>query len=54
MLVVAPGTGVKTLKELIALARQKPGQLNFGSAGIGIGTHYSGELFNLAAGTRPE
>jgi tripartite-type tricarboxylate transporter receptor subunit TctC len=52
MLVVAPGLGVKTLKELIALARQKPGQLNFGSAGIGSGIHYSMELFNLAAGIK--
>ena len=52
MLVVAPSLGVKTLKELIALARQKPGQLNFGSAGIGSGIHYSMELFNLAAGIK--
>jgi tripartite-type tricarboxylate transporter receptor subunit TctC len=52
MLVVAPGLGVKTLKELIALARQKPGQLNFGSAGIGSGIHYTMELFNLAAGIK--
>jgi tripartite-type tricarboxylate transporter receptor subunit TctC len=52
MLVVAPSLGVKTLKELIALARQKPGQLNFGSAGIGSGIHYTMELFNLAAGIK--
>ena len=52
MLVVAPGLGAKTLKEMIALARQKPGQLNFGSSGIASGTHYVGELFNLAAGIK--
>jgi tripartite-type tricarboxylate transporter receptor subunit TctC len=46
---VAPSLGVKSVKELVALARQKPGQLNFGSSGIGSGTHYGGELFKLAA-----
>lgn len=52
MLIVAPNLGVKSLKELIALAKQKPGQLNFGSSGIGSGTHYAGELFMLAAGIK--
>ena len=52
MIVVPPSLGVKTLKELIALAKQKPGQLNYGSAGIGSGTHYSAELFALAAGIK--
>lgn len=50
VLVVAPGLGVKSVKDLIALAQQKPGQLNFSSSGIGSGTHYAGELFKLAAG----
>ena len=50
MLVVAPATGIKTLAELIALAKQKPGQLNFASAGTGSGTHINGEKFKLAAG----
>ena len=50
MLVVSPGLGVKSVKELIALAQQKPGLVNFGSSGIGSGTHYAGELFKLAAG----
>ena len=50
VIVVAPTLGVKTLKELIALAKQKPKQLNFASSGIGSGTHYGGELFNLTAG----
>ena len=47
--VVSPSLGVKSANELIALARQKPGQINFASAGIGSGTHYIGELFKLAA-----
>lgn len=51
-LVVSPTLGPKTVKELIALARQKPGGLNFGSSGIGSGTHYATELFNLAAGIK--
>jgi tripartite-type tricarboxylate transporter receptor subunit TctC len=50
VLVVAPSTGVKTVAELIALAKQKPGQLNFGSAGTGSGTHINAEKFKLAAG----
>ena len=50
VLVVAPGLGVKSTRELIALAREKPGQTNFGSSGIGSGTHFAGELFKLAAG----
>ena len=49
VLVVAPNLGVKSVKDLIALAREKPGQLNFGSSGIGGGTHYGGELFKLSA-----
>ncbi len=49
-LVVAPSLGIRTVKELIALAQQKAGQLNFGSSGIASGTHYAGELFKLTAG----
>jgi tripartite-type tricarboxylate transporter receptor subunit TctC len=44
-LIVAPSLGVKSAKELIALALSKPGQLNFASAGIGTGTHFAAELF---------
>ena len=50
VLVAAPATGAKSVKELIALAKSKPGQLQYGSAGIGSGAHYVGELFRLAAG----
>jgi tripartite-type tricarboxylate transporter receptor subunit TctC len=50
VLVVGPALGVKTVKELIALAREKKGQLNFASTGIGSGPHYGAELFKLAAG----
>ena len=45
VLVVAPATGFKTLGDLLAAARAKPGALNFGSAGSGSGTHLAGEKF---------
>jgi tripartite-type tricarboxylate transporter receptor subunit TctC len=50
VLVVSPALGVKSVKDLIALAKQKPGTINFGSAGIGSGTHINGEQFKVAAG----
>ncbi len=50
VLIVAPASGIKSVAELIALAKQKPGQLNFGSAGTGSGTHINAEKFKLAAG----
>ncbi len=48
ILVVAPALGAKSVKELIALAKSKPGQFNFSSAGIGSGTQINGEMFKLA------
>jgi tripartite-type tricarboxylate transporter receptor subunit TctC len=50
ILVVAPALGAKSIKELIALAKSKPAQFNFSSAGIGSGTQINGEMFKLAAG----
>jgi tripartite-type tricarboxylate transporter receptor subunit TctC len=50
VMIVAPALGVKSVKDLIALARSKPGQINFASAGIGSGTHLNGEQFRYAAG----
>ena len=50
LLVVAPSLGVKSVKDLIALAKAKPGQLNFSSAGVGSGTHFSAEQFKAQAG----
>ncbi len=50
LLVVAPSLGVKSVKELIALAKQKPGQLNFSTSGVGSGMHLNAEQFRFAAG----
>ena len=50
LLIVAPALGPKSVKELIAYAKAKPGQFNFSSAGIGSGTQINGEMFRLAAG----
>ena len=45
LLVVPPSLGAKSVRELVAMAKAKPGQLNFSSAGVGSGTHFAGELF---------
>jgi len=50
MLAVNPSVPVKTLQDVIALARAKPGQLNYASAGTGTGTHISAELLKQATG----
>jgi len=50
VLVVAPASGLRTVADLIAAAKKSPGALNYGSAGIGSGTHVNAEKFKLAAG----
>src|SRR3954470_2120216 len=47
---VHPSVSVHSIKELIALAKAKPGQLNYSAAGVGTNPHIAGELFNLLAG----
>jgi tripartite-type tricarboxylate transporter receptor subunit TctC len=50
IVVVHPGVAAKTLKEFIALAKQKPGALRHGSAGVGSSNHLAAELFKKVAG----
>ena len=50
-LVITPGLAVKNVRELIALAKSKPGSLNYASTGGGGGSHLATEYFKLATGT---
>ena len=50
VLVVPPSRGWKTVRDLIAAAKAKPGELNFGSAGVGSATHMNEEKFRIKAG----
>lgn len=49
-LIVHPSVPVHSAKELIALAKARPGQLTYGSAGVGQVSHLNGELFKIMAG----
>ncbi len=51
-MVVNPVVPVKTMKEFIALAKSKPGVLNYGSSGAGTTVHLAGELFSVMTGTK--
>ena len=50
VMVVTPSLGVRTMRELVERAREKPGQLNFGSNGNGTSQHLGGELFKMRNG----
>jgi tripartite-type tricarboxylate transporter receptor subunit TctC len=50
VLAINPTLPVNSVKELVALAKQKPGELNYASAGVGSFQHLGGELFKLTAG----
>lgn len=52
ILVVHPSLPVKSVKELIALTKSRPGQLDFASAGSGSSSHLAGELFNSMGGVK--
>ena len=52
LVVVHPSLPVKSIRELIQLARARPDQLTYGSGGIGATPHMAGELFKLATGAR--
>src|SRR4030095_9083701 len=50
VLVVSPQLGVKSVKDLVAMAKAKPGQLNYATAGTGSAAHICAEKFRVAAG----
>ncbi len=52
LVVVHPSVPARTMKELISLAKSRPGQLNFGSAGSGTPLHIAGEMLNTVAGVK--
>ncbi len=52
IMVVNRSLGVKTLQEFVALAKSKPGALNFGTTGVGASNHLLTELFDLKAGIK--
>jgi tripartite-type tricarboxylate transporter receptor subunit TctC len=52
VLVAHPSLGVGNLRELIALAKQKPGQIFYGTSGVGTMSHMAGELINMKAGIK--
>ena len=52
ILVANPALGVNDLKELIALAKTRPGEIFYASSGVGTTTHVAGELINIMAGIK--
>jgi tripartite-type tricarboxylate transporter receptor subunit TctC len=52
VLIVPPSLGVSSVKELVAMLKAKPGQLNYATAGVGSGAHVSIEKFNVATGVK--
>ncbi len=52
VMVTHPSVAAQTLQEFIALAKSRPGGMNFGSGGNGTSNHLAGELFNLVTGTK--
>ena len=50
VLVVAPALGVRTVRDLVAMAKARPGALNYATAGVGSAAHISAEKFRMAAG----
>ena len=52
VLIVHPSSPAKTVQDFIAMAKAKPGEINFSSAGSGSSTHLTGELFELMSGTK--
>lgn len=54
VLIVRPDSPLKTLQDLVKIAREQPGKLSYGSWGIGSGGHLAGEVMNVDAGIRTQ
>lgn len=54
ILVVSPQSSVNSVADLVAAAKQRPGRLNYASAGVGSGTHMNAEKFRIASGVAAE
>ena len=54
MLIAAPSKGWKTLGDLVAAAKARPGELNFASAGVGAASHLAAERFRASAGFKAQ
>lgn len=54
VLVIHPSIPARNLQQLIAFAKSRPGQLNYGSGGSGTVTHLAGEFFNMQAGVKTQ
>lgn len=54
ILVVSPQSPINSVADLVAAAKQKPGKLNYASAGVGSGTHMNAEKFRIASGLSAE
>jgi len=52
VMITHPSVPANTLQEFIALAKAKPGEMNFGSGGSGTSNHLGGEMFNIVAGVK--
>jgi tripartite-type tricarboxylate transporter receptor subunit TctC len=50
VLVVAPSKGFRSLQDLVAVAKARPGSVVYASGGVGSATHFSAERFRLSAG----
>ena len=54
VLVVNPGTGIQSVKELVAAAKKDPGKLNYATSGVGSAPHFGAVLFSQVTGVRME
>lgn len=52
LFVTSPNSGIRTVKDLIARAKQEPGKLTYGHSGVGSGTHFASELLNAMMGIK--